>query len=39
LEALYNNEGFGFLIEEQKLEVKLLEEKKGKSSWRKRKNG
>jgi hypothetical protein len=39
LETLYSNECFRFLIEEHKLEVKLLEEKKGKSTWRKRKNG
>jgi hypothetical protein len=39
LETLYNNEGFGYLNEAQKLEVKLLEEKKRTYYWKKRKNG
>jgi hypothetical protein len=39
LETLYNSEGFGYLNEAQKLEVKLLEEKKRNFYWKKRKNG
>jgi hypothetical protein len=39
LETLYNNEGFGFLNEAQKLEVKILEEKKELTTRKKRKNG
>ena len=36
LEDLYSNEGFGFLTEEQKSEVKLLEEKKKEKPPRER---